>query len=48
MHDFNLDFHSAIISARSPREDWSNRIKAVFGGFVRNSSLPGTFQAHLA
>lgn len=36
MHAFNLDFHSAVMSIQSPREDWSNRIKAVFGGFVRD------------
>lgn len=39
MHAFNLDFHSTILSVESPRAGWSDRIRAVFPGFVRPFQL---------
>jgi hypothetical protein len=36
VHSFNLDFHSTVLSIESPGQEWSDRIRAVFPGFVRD------------
>ena len=41
MQSFNLDFHSTVLSVKSPKTEWSERVRTVFSGFVRPFDASG-------